>query len=595
MQKIFHSIGSIIATGLLAIGSLFSPVHAPVGAAIPVSTAVFQTSLASSIAATDTSMSLVTGINKAGNPLSGYTCFNIDEGTSIEEFMCGTASGASVTGLIRGIDPVDGDLSDTSLKKGHSRGASVKITDYPSIAILSRILNGDETVPNTIKYTGSNTCASASDLCPKSYVDGIVVAGGVDASTATKGISKLSVSPVSPTNPISVGDNDPRIPTVSASSLTAGQLAALPGDNTDIAVGSGNKYVTQTGFQKNAEKYASSTTGSSAYVATLSPAPISYTAGMVVYLRPDNESGVDQEQTTVNTTTPTGGAGTDVYVAQSFINVNPNLSGLGIYKSADTGSYSSLMTITLEADSAGAPSGTPLATVTISNDTWLALPVGFNYLNFASPYTATPGSTYWIKFNVGVSDGSNHPNIGTNSAGGYANGSVVHSSNGSTWSAIATIDLAFKVLTSQTTLNVNALGIKNITKEVSTPLSNGDIASNQPVTLIYDGTNFVLQSPVTSQGLGSWLTVTHPISFRAPTDGFMVVAFSVTSISTACTATLKSDGAATPTVVRGVISLGAVNQGSTMTIPIRKGDYASISTAGSGSTTLTTQWIPTGV
>lgn len=49
------------------------------------------------------------------------------------------------------------------------------------------------------------------DAVPKSYADGLTIAGSPDASTITKGISKTSVAPVSATNPIVVGDNDPRM------------------------------------------------------------------------------------------------------------------------------------------------------------------------------------------------------------------------------------------------------------------------------------------------------------------------------------------------------------------------------------------------
>lgn len=42
-------------------------------------------------------------------------------------------------------------------------------------------------------------------------LDQIVAGGAQDASTTVKGISKLSVAPVSATNPIAVGDNDPRV------------------------------------------------------------------------------------------------------------------------------------------------------------------------------------------------------------------------------------------------------------------------------------------------------------------------------------------------------------------------------------------------
>lgn len=44
----------------------------------------------------------------------------------------------------------------------------------------------------------------------KEYVDDNA-GSSPDASITVKGISKLSVAPVSPTNPMAVGDNDPRL------------------------------------------------------------------------------------------------------------------------------------------------------------------------------------------------------------------------------------------------------------------------------------------------------------------------------------------------------------------------------------------------
>lgn len=60
---------------------------------------------------------------------------------------------------------------------------------------------------------------------------------------------------------------------------TAGEKNALPGNNTTIAVGSTNKYVTQTGLQNGAEVYAVTTGTASNYVITLSPTPTAYAAG----------------------------------------------------------------------------------------------------------------------------------------------------------------------------------------------------------------------------------------------------------------------------------------------------------------------------
>jgi hypothetical protein len=68
---------------------------------------------------------------------------------------------------------------------------------------------------------------------------------------------------------------------------TANEKAAMAGNNTDIAVGTGNKYVTQTGLQKSSETYAASTTGNDTYVVTLSPVPTSLVNGMTIRFKPD--------------------------------------------------------------------------------------------------------------------------------------------------------------------------------------------------------------------------------------------------------------------------------------------------------------------
>lgn len=54
--------------------------------------------------------------------------------------------------------------------------------------------------------------------------------------------------------------------------------------------------------------------------------------------------------------------------------------------------------------------------------------------------------------------------------------------------------------TGAATLNVNAIGAISIVKYVSTALVSGDIAINQFVQVVYDGTNFVLQVPIANLG-----------------------------------------------------------------------------------------------
>lgn len=66
-------------------------------------------------------------------------------------------------------------------------------------------------------------------------LDSIVAGGAVDASTSQKGITKLSVTPASASNPIAVGDNDPRVPDSDTSDALAG---------TSGTPSSSNKFVT---------------------------------------------------------------------------------------------------------------------------------------------------------------------------------------------------------------------------------------------------------------------------------------------------------------------------------------------------------------
>lgn len=293
MQNILHALGSAFVTGLLAIGSLFSPSLPPsVGATIPVSTAVFQTSLSSGITASATSMTLVTGTNSAGDSLSGYTCFNIDEGTSLEEFVCGTASGTAITSMLRGIDPKDGDLEVTALKKAHRRGASVKITDYPSIAIVSRILNGDETLPNKISYNAHPTFSADTEIVDKKYVDDTAFAGAPDATTTAKGVSEEATAAEINAG-TGAGGTSARLFINPSTLATSNYFNFLPlTAQKDALAGNGgtpstsNKYLTQSGFQAGSELFiADASASSTAYTATLSPAISAYTDGMVVRVK----------------------------------------------------------------------------------------------------------------------------------------------------------------------------------------------------------------------------------------------------------------------------------------------------------------------
>lgn len=106
---------------------------------------------------------------------------------------------------------------------------------YITVTLANRGLGGTTAQTHAIgepvrMNVSAETIQEISDA-----LDQIVAGGAQDASTSTKGISKLSVAPATASNPISVGDNDPRMPTTD-------QAAALAGTGTPSA---SNKFVTE--------------------------------------------------------------------------------------------------------------------------------------------------------------------------------------------------------------------------------------------------------------------------------------------------------------------------------------------------------------
>lgn len=79
------------------------------------------------------------------------------------------------------------------------------------------------------------------------------------------------------------------------------------------------------------------------------------------------------------------------------------------------------------------------------------------------------------------------------------------------------LTIAFKANTVNTgaaTLNVNSLGAKTIKKNTDKDLENGDIEAGSVVLVVYDGTNFQLQTP---SSMNPYRTITLTPGFLKPT------------------------------------------------------------------------------
>jgi hypothetical protein len=201
----------------------------------------------------------------------------------------------------------------------------------------------------------------STDVANKGYVDGIAVAGAPDADASTKGITKLSVAAASPTNPISVGDNDPRVPTQNENDALVG--------TSGTAVSSSNKLVdntdtTGTGLIQRASALTNFVSSVESFTATET-----ITAGQSVVSRYIQADGGGQVDTTA--TKRTAGSGTTFSDTFNITVASNNDRALVVFVSANraSGGATSGLTTTIN--------GTPVTATQVTGNT------GTNANNYA--------------------------------------------------------------------------------------------------------------------------------------------------------------------------------------------------------------------
>ncbi len=156
----------------------------------------------------------------------------------------------------------------------------------------------------------------------------------------------------------------------------------------------------------------------------------------------------DQNQSTQNSSVSVGESNSTTHksiLAQSFLPTTTGISAVKLFKYADTGTFTGSVKVSIQASTSGSPSGTDLASYTISNAAWLKLNASAEFtVSFSTEYESlSVGSVYWIVITPSTSDTSNHPNLGINTAGGYA-GSLKYNNSTDGWILISTSQLYFK-------------------------------------------------------------------------------------------------------------------------------------------------------
>lgn len=456
-------------------------------ALIPKIIADFTTQLSTAISIGGTTFSLASIVDDDGNTIpNGKYCFTIDNGSSGKEYLMGDM----VAGVVSNVVSITRQGTEVSgAVRAHRIGASVILTDFVVLQRVADILRGVLTLDGSspLAYDTAPTLSNGLQVATVAYVLSVVTGGTVNfdnqviqgVAGETLGLPKIVylkeadarwwLSDADLTTTFQALQLGVARGSASAGATVSIQLSGIASGFSGLVAGT--KY-----YLSNTAGGISSTPGTysvfigwalSTTTMLLAPESIyrptakekdamagsqSIPSSTNKFLTQDNttQATTDQSQATQNGTIETGEADATTkknLIAQSFIPSKTKIRGVKLYKSANTGTFTGDVVVSLQADSAGSPSGSNLASVTILNAVYNALSTGEFEALFSSEYASlVPGSLYWIVIDPSTSDNSNHPNLGTNTAGGYASGSVKYKNTTDSWTAVSTIDLYFKTL-----------------------------------------------------------------------------------------------------------------------------------------------------
>lgn len=200
----------------------------------------FDTTTDSTINIGGTTLTLDSIIDNDGTTLpNGRYFFTLDLWVK-REYISGDIIGKAVSN-IKHISRQG--VESTGVTIQHNRGVACVISGFPHLVAIQKLIEGsvDLNSLTPIKYDWTATISNANHIATKAYTDSkTYTTPTTDASTSVFGVRKVSVAPVSATNPIEVTTTDPRIP-------TQGENDAMVG--TSGTPSSSNKYATQTDTQ----------------------------------------------------------------------------------------------------------------------------------------------------------------------------------------------------------------------------------------------------------------------------------------------------------------------------------------------------------
>lgn len=341
-------------------------------------------------------------------------------GTLVEHVYYGARSSTQVSSMVRGLSLVTGaDTAGTGVT--WYRGYVVKMAPGSSdINPIKNVMNGTEAFPAVPKNPSTRTISD-----PRHHVDLEYLQAQTTSGVASLAVTKNGADPTATFN-VAVG-----YLRVDGADVPYAGASAQP----TVADATNYVYLTRAG--------------------ALSKSVSAFPADTIPLVTLVVSGTADVSQATQDAAQPFGQAAASVVkAAQSFIAGSTGYVSASFYKRADTGSFTGTVTVSIQADSSGAPSGSSLASKTFTNAEWLLLPSNEKQTAiFSTPASGlTVTGLYWLVFEASTSDTSNCPNVGKITASAYAGG-VLATYNGTSWSS-TTSDLYFIINTAHSITSV---------------------------------------------------------------------------------------------------------------------------------------------
>lgn len=449
---------------------------------IPTVAADFENFLDASVSEGDTTATLNSVTDTDGVALAnGLYGFTIDNDTDYKEYILCTLTSTALSNIY---SISDQGVATAGFANYHRRGAVVQITDHVSLLKVIQTLTGVVGIDNAVPlyYAATPSLGSSLQLATVQYVLDHVNGGAVSFNAEI--VAGMAGETITSGQWVYLKTSDGRWYKTDATDKTkcfgvrVGK--ALGAGTAGNAIAGGvflNGLETAGSYAAFTTYYLSDTAGALSTSAGTNSVVVGFADGNAKLIVGQTQqsyrdamagnsgtpssvntyltqlstsvSGTDQSQTTQNGTFSVGEADATTRhnkLAQSFTPTKTQLKGVNLYKSANTGTFTGTVTIAIQADSAGSPSGVNLVSKTVTNALYLAYSTGDFIALFSSEIAVTPGSLYWIVVSTSTSDTANCINLGTNTAGGYTGGSAKYNNTTDGWVAISTIDLYFKTI-----------------------------------------------------------------------------------------------------------------------------------------------------